>query len=682
MEKVRISEFQNFNQIIEIYCESLGMLSTPLRTHFSPKQLEKLSSNEYKFSYITMSLVNEFTKIEEIFENQNFSKERWDKKFIKGNLKPPFSTIKVKGVEDDDNTLEGFVKKFKQIRNCIAHGRFYIEYDENSKSHEVMRNSNIVFDDPDNNVEGKMEFNDAVNISSFFLFNNSKPDLFTFKYNTNGITVKDPHRFVAEVLNRTEVIDANTWKKRKMTREEKERIKRYSKLLGKGEFKNYLIKFSEVTNRVRTRADTLFWGTFNRLMVKLIDPNASLLNLQDNINYNMFLGSLYSYDNVNVDAPLSSMFGKPRDNANGDAIAMLYKEAYYKVFSNVSLGQLREWIQNNCNMKRPLLYNEGLIYMTNYIVGHIRENNINYGRTIFKFKDIDISGIKIDQEDKVEPSVTVINPGEKKAKEIAQLELEKKQKIEKVNQIIKKSISSKGVLASLLKIIDSRGGEDTRELKSQMIELQTFLNELRNKKFDEKSADDTKTKLHEYISYLEENSSNTKILPDAVIDNLRKNLQELEFLPSDIVALDKKIAIEKIEYERVKDEKPYEDTSGFFAHLRNAIVHSNVEANYEKAAKTGKIEDIEYTFTDYMKNVPTWITFKATISGHELMRLMLEVQRSINEQVKESDNNKKFENLYLKEAIVNMGIVPEEVQENGNDEKKEEKDDSKQFPSE
>ncbi len=675
MRRVRISEFQNFNQILELYMESLKILSDSKGTSFKTTRLENLSNPEYKFSYVTMTIINEFTKIEEIYENSDFNEERWNKMFVSGDMLPPFSDIKVKGVPEDDNTLEGFKEKLRHIRNCIAHGRFYLEFEDKQGTSDSMKDTCIVFDDPEKNVEGRIPFFGILNLSHRFYFSKTKYGDGFFECDTNGITVKDPTKFLSEALRKAKIVNFKTREKRLLSPEEKTRIKNFSAILGKGEMKSNILRYHQAMKRPKSRHDVMLSQTFSKMIDRIIYPRTSVFNSSDLDNYNMFIANLYSYDNEDLNQSLASKLTSPSEaEIDNENLKLLYEAVYYGILSTVSLKDTRDIEFKKAYMTRPLLYNEGIISMMNYLTGYIRENNINYGRTIFKFQNIDISGIKIDVEDPEEPCVIELNPGEKKAKEIEELEKQKQYKKNDIKELIKKNISKKGNLTSLLKILESKNVEEIGALKREMTELKDFLTTLRDEGIEGKDVSQIEDKIHEYIVFLETCVIPNSTCPAAIINNIKNSLQELKPLPRELQSLDSKIAKEKVEYERVKDEETYVDTSGFFGHIRNAITHSHVVPNYEKAAKTRKIEDIEYTFTDYKKDCPTWVTFKATISGRELIKLAQAVQASINRQVEESDHNKKFENLFLKEAILAHGITMEETQNKEAEERREEND--------
>ena len=674
MKRVRISEFQNFNQILELYMESLKILSDSTGTSFKKRRLEKLANSEYMFSYVTMTLINEFTKIEEIYENENagFDENKWNKLFANGKLKIPFLELKVKGVEEDDKTLAGFTEKFKHIRNCIAHGRFYLEVEDNNNSDNIMKDTNIVFDDPEKNVEGKIHFYDILDLSTKFYFSKTKSSLDGhFACRTDGITAKDPTKFMAEALKKASIIKHNNGRKRQLTSRERELIRNFSAMVGYSEMRNNLIRYSNSSQRAKDFQSTNWNVTFAKMIEKILDPDTSILNVSEDENYNMFLANLYSYVNEDVDKPLSSKLSQPSEIDNPNEI---YEAAYYGLFSKMTLRDMRSIFLDSYYTKRPFLYNEGIICMMNYLTGYIRENNINYGRTIFKFQDIDISGIKIDVEDPEEPCIVTLNPGEKKKKEIEELEKQRGYTKNDIKQLIKKNNSNKGSLTSLLKILDSKNVEEIGALKREMTELKDFLDSIKGDGIEGKDVSQIEDKIHEYIMFIETSVIPNSTCPAAIINNIKNSLQELKPLPRELQSLDSKIAKERLEYERVKDEETYVDTSGFFGHIRNAITHSHVVPRYGKAAKSKKIEDIEYTFTDYKKDCPTWVTFKATISGRELIKLAQAVQESINRQVEESDHNKKFENLWLREAILTHGITVEELQDEPEEKKEEEKD--------
>ena len=672
METIRIGDFQNFNQIIDLYLESLKMLSVSNSDKFKQKKLDKLANKDYIFSYVTMSLINDATKIEQIYETTDFSKDKWDAVFSNKDLYVPFLDINVKDVADNDRSLDAFKKKFDQIRNCIAHSNFHLEI-EDKKDDDVGNNIIIVFDDPCGIVEGKIPFYTYSRLPNVLngIFNREKMvHKNHINFNVNGITANDPNRFLTESLRKMTIKD-KTSGKRTLTNEEKKRVKDFSLLIGSSEMKNNLLKYANKSSRSSNIKETALTNDFSGLIWKIINPEESVLNTQDIDGYNMFLRTLYKYQGVNLEAPLSTMITQPSE-IDDEKDRQTYEFYYNNIYSKISLREVRERQLEKFFMYRPFLYNEGLLCMINYIVGYIREQNINYGRSLFKFENIDVSGVTIDIDNPEEPAVTVTNPGEKKLKEIEQLEMQMAARQRSIHSLLERNTSNKGHLVSLSRIATSKGIDPSDGFITKISELKSFLTNIESKAIGDIDIEEVEKHLHEYIEFLDNSDKMRLPYPRAILDNIKNGLKQLEPLYSEAVSLDQRIAKAKLEYDRVKNEPSYTDTSSFFAHLRNSIVHSNVKVDYSKAAKGRKIEDIEYTFTDHKKGQPNWITFKATISGKDLIRIMQDVQESINRQVNGSDKNKLFENKYLKVGVVDENIDSNEIRDNEGKEKKEE----------
>lgn len=663
MEEIKIGEFQNFNQILEIYKKTLDVIIYSANGKFDTKKIKELSNPKYRFSLATITFINEFAKIENLYENKEIDEELWNKRIEKFNLIPPFSEVKVKDISDDDKSLKGFINKFKSIRNCIAHARYYLIVDNEIDTSDNMLKCSIVFDDPTNTVQGKIPFNSIFNLSDEFTFIPKKNNDIRIRMKKVFISVKDTDKFLAECYKNIIVITDNKNSERSLSKEEQDRLKTYSSLIGKIEMKRFFLRFMSKNVNAKNPLDLSFITYFLDLIKKIINyKNISLLNIKDFNNYNTFLSTIYAP--YNVDMSESMYFeGMLNENINENHDLYIIKLLAKSILLGITKEDMIKFNQEQLYMNRPFLYSEGLISMLNYLVGYIRECNINYDREVFKFKDIDVSHIKIEKEDKEEPSIIHLKPGEKKLKEISELEKQKRIKEKRIRERLKFEVSKGGNVYGLLKIADSKSVENNSLIYKKLSELLNFFKLAKQNGFNGLDIDETISSLDEYIMFFNEYNDESKLFPQVMLTNILKKINELKQLYIEWNSISKELSKQKLNYERIKNDPDYIDYSGLFGHIRNAIVHNNVKVNYDSAKKSKKLEDIEYTFTDYKKDNPNWVTFKATINGKELMYLIEQLQNSINTQVEQSNHNNKFKNFYLHEAIVNLGIGSSELQD-------------------
>ena len=663
MEEIKVGEFQNFNQILEIYKKTLEIIICSTNGKFDTKKIKELSNPKYRFSFATITFINEFAKIENLYESKELDEEIWKSRIEKFNLIPPFSEVKVKGTSDDDKSLKGFMNKFKSIRNCIAHARYYLTIDNEMDTSDDMLKCSIVFDDPTNTVQGKIPFNSIFNLSDKFTFIPKKNNDIRIRMKKVFISVKDTDKFLAECYKNIIVITDNKNSERSLSKEEKDRLKTYSSLTGKIEMKRFFIRFMSKNVNTKNLLDLTFISNFLDLIKKIINyKNISLLNINDFNNYNTLLSTIYApyYEDMSESLYFEGMLNEDIDeNHELYRINLLFKS----FLASITKEDMIKFQQEQLYMNRPFLYSEGLISMLNYLVGYIRECNINYDREVFKFKDIDASHIKIEKEDKEEPSIIHLKPGEKKLKEISELEKQKRIKEKRIRERLKFEVSKGGNVYGLLKIADSKSVENNSLIYKKLSELLNFFKLAKQNGFDGLNIDEIISSLDEYILFFNEYNDESNFFPQVMLTNIPKKINELKQLYIEWNSISKELSKQKLNYERIKNNPDYIDYSGLFGHIRNAIVHNNVKVNYDSAKKSKKLEDIEYTFTDYKKNDPNWVTFKATINGKELMYLIEQLQNSINTQVEQSNHNNKFKNFYLHEAIVNLGIGSSELQD-------------------
>lgn len=662
MEEIKVGEFQNFNQILEIYKKTLNIIICSTNGKIDSKKIEELSNPKYRFSFVAITFINEFAKIENLYENKVLNEEIWNRRIKKLNFIPPFFEVKVKGIPDEDKSLNCFMKKFKSIRNCIAHARYHLIIDNEIDVSDDMLKCSIIFDDPTNTVQGKIPFYSIFNLSNRFSFIPKINNDISIRIEKFFIPTKNPDKFLAESYRNIKVITDNKHSERSLSKEEKDRLKTYSLLIGKSEMKRFFLSFMSKNAKPKKTLDIMFITYFLDLIKRIINyKNMALLNINDFNNYNTFLATIYAPCGVDMS---ESIFSEDMINKDIDENHILYqyKVLAERMLSGITKGEITKFYQEQSYINRPFLYSEGLISMLNYLVGYIRECNINYNREVFKFKDIDIGNIKIEKEDKEEPSIIHLKPGEKKQKEISELEKQKGIKEKRIREKLKSETSKGGNVHGLLKIADSKSVDKNSLFYKKLSELLDLLRIARQNGFDELNIDKTISSLDEYILFFNEYNDKSNYFPQVMLTNIPKKINELKQLYIEWNSITKELSQQKLNYESIKNEPDYIDYSGLFGHIRNAIVHNNVKVNYDSAKKRKKLEEIEFTFTDYKKNDPNWVTFKATINGKELMHLVEQLQNSINTQVEQSNCNNMLKNSYLKYAIVELGIGFSELQ--------------------
>ena len=296
------------------------------------------------------------------------------------------------------------------------------------------------------------------------------------------------------------------------------------------------------------------------------------------------------------------------------------------------------------------------------MIGYIRESNINYDRNMFKFSNIDIGNIKITKEDPEEPSIREINLGEVVLNKKCEKEKEKETEKGRIKELLKKFTNPKrGEITNLLKFSERLSID--QYFHSKLVELKEFENNLKTSDLDNLNYLQTIEKLKEYNDFLKRNTDELLKFPEPMRNSLFENLTNLQQRFSKIIEINGKISSLEAEYDKVKDEPTYTDYSGLFGHIRNSIVHSNFSINYSLAAKSKNYEDIEFEFKDFKKGDPNWLTFQSKMKAKDLIYLLESLQKSITDQVNETDKNKKFEVLALHKALVELGISPNELNE-------------------
>ena len=123
------------------------------------------------------------------------------------------------------------------------------------------------------------------------------------------------------------------------------------------------------------------------------------------------------------------------------------------------------------------------------------------------------------------------------------------------------------------------------------------------------------------------------------------------------------------------------NSSNLFRHLRDSIEHNNYNIDYSKYINTRKLDDIIITFRTYEKYTDE-LDFEVEISVKEnigidkikdRIRLVKELQNSINLGIELSDEGKNSEVSFLREALVFRNLGLEDIEKESISRKEEER---------
>ena len=685
MKEIKINEFQNFNQVIEVYQKSLNVFASNQNNQFDKKKIDELTDPKYGISFAIITAINFSQILEYLDENNILDKNKWHENYYTKSLPPkaPLSNIfaslddiNVKDIPNSDKSLESFLNKIHKIRNCLAHGRYHLILSDNG-SNTDLNHCYLEFDDPDYVIEGRIIFSDmrdfGKQIKDYFIDSKNK------EYSMEYTSFKSSNLNIAlsEYIKKIYKKNNNNNKKCYLSKEEISKLKQYFSLVGKkggidalqeymksqkSILKKSLKRDFSIENITQNSFKDRFFYRFSKLLNLIIEGGHS----QFDDNFNTFLATIYMGYGKDSEDKLSDVltFDDEKFNDINRQVISLFE----KLLSNVTKEDIRNEDRKILYLKKPILYTDTLMSMCNYMIGYIRECNINYGRNIFKFSDIDIGDIKIINEDSEEPSIREINLGERVLIKTREKEEEKSKKKENITQILSKfTKQKKGELQNLLNYSSKLGIDEEEEFYSKLVELGEFESNLKISDLDNLNYEEIKRNLEEFKRYFEKNTNELNQYPELMRINLFKNLTDLRQYFLGVSEINTEIESLEEEYEEVKDEDTYIDYSGLFGHIRNSIVHTNFNVNYSLAARTRNYEDIEFDFEDFKKGDPNWLTFKCTMKAKDLMHLLNSLQESITNQVNNSDKNKKFEILILHKALIDLGISSDELNEHNID---------------
>lgn len=675
MREIYVNEFQNFNQIIEVYKKSLNIFKSEQKGRFSTNAINELKDPNLGLSFVTITAINFAQTIESLDENNLLDKNKWNEGYYKEHfpLKTPLSNIflslsdvDVKGIENNDKSFESFINKIHEIRNCLAHGRYRLKISEGD-TNTSLNHCYLEFCDPNNIVEGKILFSDMRD------FGNKIKDYVVYSPNSTlsideaYIKGNNPNSVLSIYLK--SIYRKNGEKKYYLSKDEITKLRQYSLLIGKKNMTIFLDKFMHSTKskiRRSLRRDlsykniadnsikSMFFDKFSSILQLVIDDDTNMLNN----DFNEFLATIYMGYGKNSEDTLDETL------CEDDLKKMnpLFKDTALGVLIHISKGDHHKSQRELMFFKKPILYKNTIVSMCNYMIGYIRECNINYGRDIFKFSDIDIENVNFTYEDFQEPSIREINTGEKVLNEINEKREEKQIIRNRVIEELKKSTKSKnGILQNLLNYSKKININEDSIFYNKLSEMMDFENELKSIDFGKVDYSKIIERLEEYENFFNENTNEFIEYPEAMQNNLFDNFAILKQNLNKIPTIDNDISTLTERYNQVKNIPTYTDYAGLFGHIRNSIVHSNFKIDYSLAEKTGNYEDIEFYFEDYKKNDPNSLTFMSKMKARDLLQLLDSLQVSIINQIEKTDSNKKFEVLSLRKALVDLGISSEEI---------------------
>ena len=671
MKEVKINEFQNFNQVIDVYRKCLNVFSSSYKNGFSKQKINELTDSKYGLSFAIITAINFSQALEYLDENDLLDEEKWNEIYYRkpllrsrfSDIYAMFDDINVEGVSNSDKSLEGFKEKIHKIRNCLAHGRYHLVLSDSSTNTDL-NHCYLEFDDPDHTVEGRIVFSDMRDFEPLIKEYFSDIDDSEYFIDQIHVNSRKPEVVLPSYIKKIYKKDDN--KKYYLTQKELDKLRQYISLIGKKEGIQLLEEFMNVSpvelkksiknghsieNLFKGAINARFYFEFSELLNLVINGGHS----QFDKNLNSFLATIYMGYGKDLNETLDNTISVPLSDKNVEKFLL-------DILKGVSKGDYVNQKRKLLYFKKPILYTDTLMSMCNYMIGYIRESNINYDRNMFKFSNIDIGNIKITKEDPEEPSIREINLGEVVLNKKCEKEKEKETEKGRIKELLKKFTNPKrGEITNLLKFSERLSID--QYFHSKLVELKEFENNLKTSDLDNLNYLQTIEKLKEYNDFLKRNTDELLKFPEPMRNSLFENLTNLQQRFSKIIEINGKISSLEAEYDKVKDEPTYTDYSGLFGHIRNSIVHSNFSINYSLAAKSKNYEDIEFEFKDFKKGDPNWLTFQSKMKAKDLIYLLESLQKSITDQVNETDKNKKFEVLALHKALVELGISPNELNE-------------------
>lgn len=100
---------------------------------------------------------------------------------------------------------------------------------------------------------------------------------------------------------------------------------------------------------------------------------------------------------------------------------------------------------------------------------------------------------------------------------------------------------------------------------------------------------------------------------------------------------------------------PYEDSSVFFAHIRNSITHSFFSINYDEMFETGDLSKIKYHIEDYdTRNNKSYKTFGIDLYAQDIIELIEIMKNNVNS--KASRNQSVNNTIHLDDIRDDNGI--------------------------
>ena len=209
MKEIKINEFQNFKQTLEVYKKCLNIFSS--KDKFDKKTLDELTDPKYGLSFVIITAVNFSQIVECLYEKNILDEAKWYENYYKKELLEVsplwevfsvLSDVKVKDIPDDDQSFNSFKERIRKIRNCLAHGRYHLVLSENDADTDMNR-CYIEFDDPEQNVKGRILFSQMRDFSEKikgYLIDSNNPK---YSMEQTAVKEKDPNKVLTKYIKKT-----------------------------------------------------------------------------------------------------------------------------------------------------------------------------------------------------------------------------------------------------------------------------------------------------------------------------------------------------------------------------------------------------------------------------------------------------------------------------------------------
>jgi len=694
----RFGELQGFNEIVEYFSNMLDIIENYKKySKNSYRALMKFSNPEYVYigirafcsmqSMIFCNLIEEGVKIE--------NPVRTSVEMVKELLK----TLKMDGKEELP-----FAEKERIFRNCLAHGRYSLEIEND----DVI----IGINDSTNNVNAKIPFRVYYKLCDIYQTIFQKPVLnirndFWCSSQTNRNVANKAYKY--RLINETKKYyykekPMSTVKSREridwfidslfqaigeyesqygeqdsvtkievlgelieseknemeieyseeissLTLEEKELFSQYIDFFGIGEFK----EFREQLVSKRDSKNIMDFETLAEVMVNIINfihnPRINNFTMKKTIE---FFDTIKHLNEINSEELVGS---KSADQL----FQALHNQKRVSTQLGITRSQVLKSRLQSFYFIRPILYSNALIAMLNYTIGYTKEVNSNYGNRLFDYKNLTLPKFNIIYDNQGDKAIKVIDPKEKYMRVRKNAVIEKENARRKLKEILSfNDKKGKDVLSEQIAVLKRKGYNGEHECIKILEKISLEKNNLLNYA-NQIDSEEKFNALNQFISdcLIVFKSVNSNSFEFNII---KTTLKDLESAKNKLISIKKQNQIieETTNFLIQTDLSPYEDSTTLFNHIRNSITHAYFSIDYEEAFKRRKLNLIKFNFKDFSKgqgdNKVPFKTFEMEITVGDIINLVRSIRNRINESI-QTNQLTNLCNVNLNDTFDQLGIV-------------------------